>query len=192
MQHFTILRKCNYKLSSFLQVRTIFTLTRAYHSCTLYSMRNRHLEWFERTTRNDSNRTVAAKAGISDATLGRQLRDGALKADAIISIAEAYDESPVFALVDLGFISARWTQDIGVMSALGKVTDEELTDELLRRLRLLDTTPVDDLAERRKEKSNSNPEAVDESGYDASRHVAYNGPDEDALRGWEDDDDHIP
>lgn len=88
-------------------------------------------------------------AGISDATLGRQLKAGDLSSDLIIKIAEAYDESPVVALVDLGFMSARWITEPGVRTALSRASDEELTDELLRRLRLLEDVPVDDLASRR-------------------------------------------
>lgn len=117
--------------------------------CYVYDMRNDHVFWFKRVTRHDSNRQVAENAGISAATLGRQLKAGELSADLIIKIAEAYDESPVIALVDLGFMSARWITEPGVRTALSRASDEELTDELLRRLRLLDDAPVDDLAARR-------------------------------------------
>lgn len=109
-----------------------------------------HTEWFTRTTRGDSNRQVAERAHISDATLGRQLRAGTLAADLIIKIAEAYNESPVIALVDLGFMSSKWMIEPGVITALSRASDEELTDELLRRLNLLDPAPANELADRRR------------------------------------------
>ncbi|WP_156812826.1 helix-turn-helix domain-containing protein [Corynebacterium ulceribovis] len=112
-------------------------------------MRHTHLEWLERVAKGDSNRQIADAAGVSDATLGRQVRAGELKPEMIIKIAEAYEESPAIALVDLGFMSARWITEPGVTTALSRATDEQLTDELLRRLKLLDTAPVDELAERR-------------------------------------------
>lgn len=108
-----------------------------------------HTEWFNRITRGDSNRQVAERAHISDATLGRQLRSGSLTSDLIIKISEAYSESPVIALVDLGFMSSKWITEPGVVTALSRASDEELTDELLRRLQLLDNSPVDELAARR-------------------------------------------
>lgn len=112
-------------------------------------MRN-HIEWLDKVTRGDSNREIARRAeGVSDATLSRQRRAGELSADLIIKIAEAYNESPVVALVDLGFMSAKWITEPGVITALSRATDEELTDELLRRLNLLNKTPVDELAARR-------------------------------------------
>lgn len=118
-------------------------------------MRN-HIEWLNQVTRGDSNREIARRApGVSDATLSRQRRAEKLSADVIIRIAEAYNESPVVALVDLGFMSAKWITESGVITDLGRASDEELTDELLRRLRLLDDAPVDELAERRN--SNTSP-----------------------------------
>lgn len=126
-------------------------------------MRNDHEFWFRKVTRHDSNRQVADNAGISAATLGRQLKAGELSADIIIKIAEAYDESPIVALVDLGFMSAKWITEHGTVTALSKATDEELTDELLRRLQLISDQPVDQLAERRSNKIRAD---VDLDSYD--------------------------
>lgn len=107
-----------------------------------------HTEWMHRITAGDSLREVARRAGLNNRTLTTQVNAGKLKADLIIKIAEAYDESPVIALVDLGFMSARWITEPGVVTALSRATDEQLTDELLRRLRLIDDVSVDDLAAR--------------------------------------------
>lgn len=146
-------------------------------------MKETHTDWYKRVTRGDSNRHVSSRANISDATLGRQLKANELSADLIIKIAQAYDESPVVALVDLGFISARWMQEVGTTTALTRASDEELTDELLRRLRLIEDEPVDQLAERRKKARMPNPS--DSMPLSA---VAYSGPDEDAERNDVDDD----
>lgn len=112
-------------------------------------------EWVTRTTRNDSMRQIAERADISDRTLSRQLRENDLRPEMIIKIAEAYNESPVIALVDLGFMSARWITEPGVVTALSRASDEELTDELLRRLQMLPNAPVDELAEQRRSKRTS-------------------------------------
>lgn len=146
-------------------------------------MKETHTDWYKRVTRGDSNRHVSSRANISDATLGRQLKANELSADLIIKIAQAYNESPVVALVDLGFISARWMQEVGTTTALTRASDEELTDELLRRLRLIEDEPIDHLAERRKKARMSNPSDSMPEGA-----VAYSGPDEDAERNDADDD----
>lgn len=136
-----------------------------------------HMEWFDRTTSGETLRQVAKRADVPLATLSSQTRKGTLKADVIIKVAEAYDESPVIALVDLGFMSSRWITEPGVRTALSRASDEELTDELLRRLNLLDTRPIDQLADdlknRRSNKSNTN---VAPEFYDA---VADSSPDEE-------------
>lgn len=146
-------------------------------------MKETHTDWYKRVTRGDSNRHVSSQAKISDATLGRQLKANELSADLIIKIAQAYNESPVIALVDLGFISAKWMQEVGTTTALTRASDEELTDELLRRLRLIEDEPIDHLAERRKKARMSNPSDSMPEGA-----VAYSGPDEDAERNDVDDD----
>lgn len=152
-------------------------------------MQETHTEWFKRVTRNDSNRRAADLAKISPVTLGRHLKANELSADLIIKIAQAYNESPVVALVDLGFVSARWLQEVGTTTALTRASDEELTDELLRRLRLLDDQPVDDLASRRAGAPVSGPYASldDDDGivrdFDWDEpHAADSSPDEDKLR----------
>ena len=136
-----------------------------------------HMEWFDRTTSGETLRQVAKRADVPLATLSSQTRKGTLKADIIIKIAEAYDESPVIALVDLGFMSSRWITEPGVRTALSRASDEELTDELLRRLKLLDTRPIDqvadDLKNRRSNKPNSD---VAPEFYDA---VADSSPEEE-------------
>lgn len=153
-------------------------------------MKETHTDWYRRVTRGDSNRHVSSRAKISDATLGRQLKANELSADLIIKIAQAYNESPVVALVDLGFVSARWLQEVGTTTALTRASDEELTDELLRRLRLLDDQPIDDLAARRAGAPVSGPHASvdDDDGivrdfdYSPDEYAADSSPNEQEER----------
>lgn len=141
-----------------------------------------HTEWFQLITKGDPVREVARRASIPGKTLANQVNAGTLKPENIIKIAEAYNESPVYALVDLGFISARWVNEPGTITALSRATDEQLTDELLRRLRLIDDAPIDELAQRR---SNIAGVGVEGVPYGA---VADSSPDEDALREQEEGD----
>lgn len=150
-------------------------------------MSETHNEWFKRVTRNDSNRQASERAGISNVTLGRQLKAGELSADLIIKIAQAYEESPIVALIDLGFVSARWMNEHGITTALTRASDEELTDELLRRLNLISDESVDELAKKRMS-------GVRDSM--PSTAVADGSPDEDRMREDADGDwtdpDNIP
>lgn len=147
-----------------------------------------HIEWLDRITAGESLRQVSTRSHVPLATLSSQTRKGELRAETIIKIAEAYDESPVIALVDLGYMSARWITEPGVRTALSRASDEQLTDELLRRLRLLDdSTPADQLAEKRREKM-STPD-VAASKYDGTvrewqdqPHAADNSTDEQKAR----------
>lgn len=152
-------------------------------------MENDHITWYKTVTKGDSNRQASDKAGLNNATLGRQLKAGALSAENVIRIAEAYGESPIISLVDLGFMSAKWINEHGALTSLRKASDEELTDELLRRLHLLSDKEADDLAERRRQDTMS-----DGHGSIPLSAVADSSPDEDALREEGDwtDPDYIP
>lgn len=108
------------------------------------------IEWFKRVTRGDSAREIARRTNLNNRTVARQIGNEEFSTDVIIKVAEAYDESPVIALVDLGFMSARWISEPGVLTALTRASDEQLTDELLRRLRLLPDEPITDVADMRK------------------------------------------
>ncbi|HAF71983.1 MAG TPA: hypothetical protein DCL06_02720 [Corynebacterium variabile] len=79
--------------------------------------------------------------------------------DNVIKITAAYGYSPIRALIDLGELDAMWTQVPDVEAALRLATDEQLTDEFLRRLKVAPNpewdTPVGDLeAARRARRSN--------------------------------------
>lgn len=142
-------------------------------------------EWLDQTTRGDSLRRIAEVAQISDRTLSRQLRDNDLRPDLIIKIAEAYNESPAIALVDLNYMSAKWLTDPGVGTSLRRASDEELTDELLRRLKLLPDEPVDDLAARRKVEIMSDADDMNDGTvkpFNYSEYAADSSEDENERR----------
>lgn len=148
-------------------------------------MTETHKEWFARVTRGDSNRQASERAEISNVTLGRQLKQNELSADLIIKIAQAYEESPVVALVDMGFISARWLSEYGSTTALTRASDEELTNELLRRLQLLSDEPVDDLAARRKAEIMSDADDMNDGTvkpFNYSEYAADSSEDENERR----------
>ena len=148
-------------------------------------MGNDHISWYKTVTKGDSNRQASDKAGLNNATLGRQLKAGALSAENVIRIAEAYGESPIVSLIDLGFMSSKWMNEHGALTSLRKASDEELTDELLRRLHLLSDEEADDLAEQRKlsvvsDADDMNDETV--RPFDYSEYAADSSEDETEAR----------
>ncbi|MFD7040603.1 hypothetical protein [Rhodococcus jostii] len=99
---------------------------------------------------------------------------GELPAESVIAIAVAYGLHPVGALVETGYLDPKYAQQIDPMFALRTVTDEQVADEVLRRM--LDgrehrafETPVGDLQ--------------DEDDFDRTnlhlRGVAHDSPRED-------------
>lgn len=135
-------------------------------------------EWLTQTT-TDSRGDVAARVGLPLRTLQYQLRNRP-KIETVIAIADAYGHSPFVALVDLGYVDARWLSDLedNVTAALMAATPDQLTDEILRRLNLGSSdfdTPVDDLAARR---SNTAPPPIGDVGHDERPlRVADSSPD---------------
>lgn len=161
-----------------------------------------HNAWFEKVTQ-DSVRKAAKYVGLTHRTLAYQLEKGSLSPENVIAIAIAYGHHPVGALVDTGYLDEKWAQQIDPAHTLRMATEDQLADEVLRRMKLgqahgaLDT-PIDELTERRSKKSNKTTPTVQDAQYDPHKHAAYSGPDEDALRQQQegaefiDDDDYIP
>lgn len=72
--------------------------------------------------------------------------------ESLIKISSAYNSSPLEALIEMGHVAPEWADVPNVIAALRQATDEQLTDEILRRLKLGSKrfdTPLDELAERR-------------------------------------------
>lgn len=137
-----------------------------------------HNAWFEKVTQ-DSVRKAAKYVGLTHRTLAYQLEKGSLSPENVIAIAIAYGHHPVGALVDTGYLDEKWAQQIDPAHTLRMATEDQLADEVLRRMKLgqahgaLDT-PIDELTERRSKKSNKTTPIVEQRPYD-------NGMPDDAV-----------
>lgn len=106
--------------------------------------------WFAAVVGDTSEREVARKVGLVQATLSRQLRSDSLVPENAVAIARAYGKSPVDALVAMGLITEREVKAAAGSVGLRDVHDEQLVDEILRRIQEGDshpalTTPVVDV-----------------------------------------------
>lgn len=92
-------------------------------------------EWYEKTIGSDSTRAAAIASGIPVATLSRQAPD-ALTPESVVKLARAYQVSAIDGLVAQGFLSEQDVEVIAARGALEDFTDEQLADEVLRRMKL--------------------------------------------------------
>lgn len=152
-------------------------------------------EWLEQVTNNASVNAAANRAGIVQRTLSRQVERGEISAENVIAIAIAYGAHPVRALVDNGYLDEKYARTVDPMTALRSVTEDQLADEVLRRMKLglktsALTTGIDDLAQRRKGTPVSGPSDSlqdEDDGTvmdwdDSIPHAADSSPDEQAER----------
>lgn len=114
----------------FAQVKPLQLLHLSPSWTTVYRMDSRH--WLGTIT-SDAQNEIARRAGIPQRTLYHQLDKG-LSVDNIIRIAVAYGRHPLRALIDTGHIDPAWSMAPDVESALRLASDDQLTDEILRRL----------------------------------------------------------
>jgi len=133
----------------------------------------RHSEWLERITGAASPRTIGRQTGISFRTVTDQTAREALTAENVIRIAEAYGAHPVRALVDCGYLAADYAVTVDPFTALREVSDDELAEEVLRRMKVGGERPA--LSEPM-------------DNVVTELRVADSSPDEDELRGRNDDD----
>jgi transcriptional regulator with XRE-family HTH domain len=92
-------------------------------------------KWVERVSGGDSGRQVAARAGIVQATLSRQLLNDNLTPENVVAIARAYKVPVLEGLVAIGLIRESDIASMSAREALRGATDEDLTAEVLRRIR---------------------------------------------------------
>lgn len=114
----------------------------------------KHTDWMNATTGNESVRATALKAGLAQRTLANQIEKEHISAENVIAIAEAYNVHPVRALVDTEYLDEKYARTVDPVSAIRMVSEEQLADETLRRMKLgvktdVLTTDINDLASRR-------------------------------------------
>lgn len=115
-----------------------------------------HTEWITEVSDHETINAIATKADIVPRTFARQVERRNISAENVIAIAIAYGHHPVGALVDTGYLEEKWAQQVDPSRVLQKVSEDQLADEVIRRMKLgIErssplNTPVDELAARRK------------------------------------------
>jgi hypothetical protein len=90
-------------------------------------------DYFLRTTRARSVRAMAAKAGMEQTTLNRQLK-GTISAETVVALCRAYDLDFADAFVAAGYITDEEANRLGARIGLAAFTDLELAREIVRRI----------------------------------------------------------
>ena len=157
-------------------------------------------EWLEKVTNNASVNAAANRAGIVQRTLSRQVERGEISAENVIAIAIAYGAHPVRALVDTGYLDEKYARTVDPMTALRSVTEDQLADEVLRRMKRglktgEFTTDINEVETRRRSKQQkpvSDPSAslhdddddgiVREFDYSSDEYAADSSPNEQEER----------
>ena len=119
--------------------------------------------WLVQIT-EDSIREIAKRTGISERTLHHQVSNNKISLENIIKISVAYSHHPMSALTEWGYVGEEWADTPDIESALRMASEDQLADEVLRRMKVgtetdAFTTPVGDLAARRQ----TSPVSEDES-----------------------------
>lgn len=93
-----------------------------------------HAEWLHTVTGDSAVNAVATRSGIVPRTFARQVEKGSITAENVIAIAIAYNTHPVRALVDTGYLDEKYALEVDPATALKEVSEEDLADEVLRRM----------------------------------------------------------
>lgn len=167
-------------------------------SCNLHLLHRLHIAtnmqfmnfetWLNGLIGDDTRATASKKAAYAQSTISRQLSRGYLRPETVIALCRAYDHSPVAGLIETGYINDYEIHGPDIEIALREATNEQLLDEIMRRsdpqARYLFGNEGDDDTIGLAPHLTPVPEVMDEMPEGA---VAYDGPDEDAERGFNDD-----
>lgn len=94
-----------------------------------------HKEWLDALIGSDSYRSAAAKIGVDQSTLSRQLtRRAALSAEYVILLARAYGRRAGDELVATGYLEPGDLEGVGVEQALKSATNQQLLEEVDSRM----------------------------------------------------------
>ena len=91
-------------------------------------------EWLNAVTESASINAIAMRAKVSQSTLSRHARDGALTADEVIRISRAYHYPITQALIEHDLITDDDLRLPAIQASLRDATDQQLVDEISRRL----------------------------------------------------------
>lgn len=95
-----------------------------------------HTEWLEGVTGGDSPRKIESRTGVPFRTVTSQKNRGTISAENVIKIAIGYGAHPVGALVETGYLDARYAETIDPKMAARLLSEGEVADEVLRRMKL--------------------------------------------------------
>lgn len=98
---------------------------------------NNHREWFE-TIAADTVSGAARRIGVPQRTLASQLERSSINPVLVIALAKEFGIHPVRALVDTGYLEAKWAVEVDPASALRRVSARELVEETFRRMTAAD------------------------------------------------------
>ncbi|MGF7120401.1 transcriptional regulator [Rhodococcus sp. BE178] len=92
-----------------------------------------HKQWLAELT-TDTTNGAAEKAGITPATLFRQLSRGRISAENVIALSRAYGKKAGDELVHTGFLERSDIEGVGIESALRLASSRQMLDEIDRRM----------------------------------------------------------
>ena len=123
-------------------------------------------EWLNQMTGGDDAQAIAEHAGISKRTVQHQIKTGRMSLENLVKIADAYGHHPLTILIERGYVDAEWADKPDIEAALRLATEDQLADEVLRRMKLGVNTvgdmTVDDLVERHLAVADSSPDHEEE------------------------------
>lgn len=103
-------------------------------------------EYFRVQTKERSVRAIAARSGLDQSTLNRQLNGtNSLTVETVVAIAIAYDLDFAETFVAVGFITDAEARTFSRRYSLSQFADQDLTREIVRRLN--DGTATTDITE---------------------------------------------
>lgn len=92
-----------------------------------------HEQWLGALIAPDSQRSAAARVGVTQSTVSRQLARGRLDPELVILLARAYDVNEVDALVETGYVDPEAVALAGIPTALGHATNAQILEEIRLR-----------------------------------------------------------
>ena len=108
-------------------------------------------EWLTEITDGASAGEIADHAHLPRRTVQHQISTGRMSLENLVAIAVAYSHHPLRTLIEWDVVNPEWERIPDIEAALRLATEDQLADEVLRRMKLgvesdALTTPVDKIA----------------------------------------------
>lgn len=155
--------------------------------CTRLALVNESaaVAYIDKVTAGDSQRQIEQKTGIGQSRFSRNMKNGTIDAEMVITVARAYGKPVILALHEAGFLTQEDMDEAAADAALTNASEEDLLREVLARVAagspVLEAPITPDVVRNVGGRRDTSPQPIDLHSVDLSGEYDLAATDDDTV-----------